>query len=161
MGCLYLETSGLFTTSYFCKKEKKSIDSVWAKDYCHSNYKYQECPRYKGGSGGSGCFLTTACVRAKNLPDNCDELVTLRNFRDDYVYSLQNGNRILMEYYSIAPRIVDYIDRQSNAEERYECLYNELIVPAKKLIENDDYEGAFSLYSSIFTSLKNECVSEV
>ena len=31
-----------------------------------------------GSSGTEGCFLTTACVVAKGLPDDCDELQTLR-----------------------------------------------------------------------------------
>lgn len=33
-----------------------------------------------GGSGTSGCFLTSVCVQVRNLPDDCEELKTLRDF---------------------------------------------------------------------------------
>ena len=44
--------------------------------------------RYEADDGSSddndsGCFLTTACIRAKGLPDDCMELQTLRAYRDD------------------------------------------------------------------------------
>jgi hypothetical protein len=58
------------------------------------------------GSGGSGnmsaglCFLTTACCEHKGLPDDCEELTILRNFRDTFV-----PKDLIEEYYRIAPNI--------------------------------------------------------
>jgi hypothetical protein len=58
------------------------------------------------GSGGSNnmsagiCFLTTACCEHKGLPDDCEELTTLRNFRDTFV-----PKDLIEEYYRIAPNI--------------------------------------------------------
>ena len=53
------------------------------------------------------CFLTTACVEAENLSDDCYELNTLRNFRDSYVRGLPEGDAIISEYYDIAPKIIE------------------------------------------------------
>lgn len=38
-------------------------------------------------SSGSGCYLTTACMihMQENFDDNCNELMTLRWFRDNFV----------------------------------------------------------------------------
>jgi len=58
------------------------------------------------GSGGSSnmsagiCFLTTACCEHKGLPDDCEELTILRNFRDTFV-----PKDLIEEYYRIAPNI--------------------------------------------------------
>ncbi|HHU53466.1 MAG TPA: hypothetical protein GXZ43_05245 [Clostridiaceae bacterium] len=157
MSCLYLEQGGLFSISYFCKKEKADVDSAWANDYCKSNVKYKECPRYKGGSGGSGCFITTACMRAKGLSDDCDELVTFRAFRDKYVVSRQDGKNNLAVYYSVAPKIVEYLNKQRNAQERYNYLYDELIIPFKRLIDDGKNEEAYSFFYIYVNSLWDEC----
>ena len=55
-------------------------------------------PDGKNASSGSkdndngGCYLTTACVAARGLPDTCIELQTLRAFRDG-VLARQPGGR--------------------------------------------------------------------
>jgi hypothetical protein len=75
------------------------------------------------GSGGSSnmsagiCFLTTACCEHKGLPDDCEELTILRNFRDTFV-----PKDLIEEYYRIAPNICvklqgdrDTLDKVYNA----------------------------------------------
>jgi hypothetical protein len=75
------------------------------------------------GSGGSNnmsagiCFLTTACCEHKGLPDDCEELTILRNFRDTFV-----PKDLIEEYYRIAPNICvklqgdrDTLDKVYNA----------------------------------------------
>ena len=49
-------------------------------------------------SGTDGCYLTSACVMAKGLPDHCEELETLRVFRDEYLAG-QPGGRAEIEQY--------------------------------------------------------------
>ena len=51
-------------------------------------------------STGITCFLTTACCLHKGLPDDCEELTILRNFRDTFV-----PPDMVEEYYRIAPNI--------------------------------------------------------
>ena len=54
----------------------------------------------------SNCFLTTACTLHAGLPDDCEELTVLRNFRDGYIARLPGGSALISEYYRIAPGIV-------------------------------------------------------
>ena len=55
----------------------------------------------QNNSGSIGCFLTTACCQHKGLPDDCEELQTLRKFRDYFV-----PKELVAEYYKIAPKLV-------------------------------------------------------
>ena len=52
-----------------------------------------------------GCFLTTAACEYMGLPDDCHELETLRNFRDEYLATTDSGKLLISEYYVIAPEI--------------------------------------------------------
>jgi len=65
-----------------------------------------------GSAQGGLCFLTTACCEYKGLPDDCEELTMLRNFRDKYV-----PVDMVQEYYKIAPAIVQSIHKNEAALE--------------------------------------------
>ena len=110
-----------------------------------------------GGDGGSssGCFITTACVVAKGLPDNCEELTLLRAFRDNYVGKLPGGSAILDEYYKIAPEIVESINLDPDSAAIYNRIFN-AVQDACELVRNHRYEEAFSLYSATVINLKAE-----
>jgi len=53
-----------------------------------------------------GCFLTTACALARDLPDDCEELTTLRGFRDGALMRRPEGPALVEQYDVVAPRIV-------------------------------------------------------
>ena|ERR1700722_3929011 len=97
-------------------------------------------------SESGNCFITTACISSMQLPDDCYELQTLRAFRDSYVLKLPNGNYLIEKYYSIAPRIVRSINRNSNSKIIYDALFNE-IRTACELIEKGNNKAAFLIYS--------------
>jgi uncharacterized protein YjbI with pentapeptide repeats len=78
------------------------------------------------GKPTGGCFLTTACVEAMNLPDDCHELQTLRKFRDGFVSETNEGRKLIKEYYEIAPRIVEAIQASGNENEILKGLYSEI-----------------------------------
>ena len=62
-------------------------------------------------SGSVGCFLTTACCQHKGLADGCDELQTLRAFRDSYMRPREDLRGLVQEYCRVAPDIVDAVNR--------------------------------------------------
>ena len=103
----------------------------------------------------SGCFITTACVEAKGLPDDCYELETLRAFRDGYIRALPNGKALIAQYYEIAPKIVARIKAQPNAQEILSGLY-EQVIKSVKLIEAKNYEQALQNYSAIVSELREK-----
>ena len=68
---------------YYCTKKSDYVNEDVYYKYCR-NWDYSDCPVYKGDTSG-GCYLTSACMYSKGLPDDCYELETLRNFRDTWL----------------------------------------------------------------------------
>ena len=105
-----------------------------------------------GGSGSSsgdeGCFLTTACIKAKGLPDDCAELNAMRRYRDTYVRGRAGGNDDIAVYYDKAPGIVAAINRLPDADSVWKELYDSLVVNCLRLIENGSNEEAYELYKT-------------
>lgn len=105
-------------------------------------------------SGGSSCFLSSACIKSMGLPDDCEELETLRHFRDDRKDRDPVFRDLVDEYYRIAPRIVESINHRENAQEIYSNIYNELVVPCVNLIKQGKEEEAIDLYMNKVRSLE-------
>lgn len=101
------------------------------------------------------CFITTACVKAKGLSDDCYELQTLRDFRDTYMQTLVNGNAMIERYYDIAPKIVASIKEQPNASDILAGLYQR-VVESVKLIEAKRYSEALQNYIAVVRELEAE-----
>lgn len=109
-----------------------------------------------GASNGSGCFITTACVEARGLDDDCYELYTLRQFRDTYLKDKAGGKSEIAEYYRTAPQIVEIINNRSDAAKIWEDIFQNMISPCIVFIENQKEEDAYALYKSAFLKLKTE-----
>ena len=154
-----------YQSGYCCalKREKEgssSIGSDTVHRYCWG-YHYEDCPRYKAEHSSGGCFLTSACVEAKGLGDNCHELMVLRHFRDGFMHSKPGGAEDICEYYHIAPRIVERIQQLPNALEVFEKLYNELVIPCVNLIESGRNEEAYIAYRAYSKMLQSQYIEGV
>lgn len=110
---------------------------------------------YYQDSDESGCYLTTACVVSKGLPDDCEELQVLRWFRDTYVTIQPNGKQLLREYYVLAPRIVEVVNRLKNSGEVYNDMYNTIKL-AVEAIQKGNYSKAYALYCSMAEQYKRQ-----
>lgn len=147
-----------YDSGYSCalKRQKEgssSIDSDTVHRYCWG-YHYEECPRYKSEQSSGGCFLTSACVEARGLPDDCYELMVLRAFRDGYMQTLPNGQGEICEYYHTAPIIVAKIRTMPNANELFDQIYSELVLPCVELIENGQNDAAYLRYKKYTKELQ-------
>lgn len=123
-----------------------------------SKYKgklYPHCKSCSSEQGGilSPCFLTTACVRSCNLPDDCEDLTVLRDFRDSYMNRTGEGRLLVEQYYEVAPVIVETIHRQRDAKEIYERLY-EIISDCVSAIKDERFEAALQRYKQMVTELQ-------
>lgn len=100
-----------------------------------------------------GCYLTTACMRHQkdNFDDNCEELETLRWFRDNFVSEEDKKH-----YYETAPEIVRIINEQENSKEIYDNIYNYVISPCVKAIKKEDYLFAYNRYMGMVTNLEEK-----
>ena len=134
----FLEENGLDPDRYFIRNDSSGSAGKNSKD-----------------TDAGGCFLTTACVRSKGLPDDCEELTILRHFRDSYLLSRENGRSDIAHYYSSAPKITIRINELPNAEQIWNELYDSLVVPCVHLIRQGRNDEAYTKYKSITEELEN------
>lgn len=151
--CNFCEIRGWGGNAY-CLKKDDYVDNSTYDNYCNT-YRFDNCPIYKGGSSG-GCYLTTACVEQRGLPDDCMELMTLRSFRDTYMRKTETGVKDIEEYYQTAPKIVDAIAQSSRADEVYEQMYNDIIQPCVSLIHEGKNEEAYKKYKKMVQQLEEK-----
>lgn len=119
------------------------------KRYGAYYYPYDSCRNYvERGGGGTGCFLTSACCKAKKLPDDCKELEALRHFRDNILANMTDGKEMIDFYYAQAPRIVEQIDNSAEPLKIYEEIYNHILSIMKK-IDEKNYDKAIIEYLSM------------
>ena len=157
MSCQYYEDrGGLFSTNPYCKLIQNSVSNEKYKFYC-STSRYSECDYYK--EHNSSCYLTTACVMTKGLPDDCYELETLREFRDQWLKKQADGERLIKRYYDIAPRIVSEINKREDSKIIYEKLYDSLVEPCVKMIKEKCFEEATELYKKTTVELEHTYLS--
>ena len=107
-------------------------------------------PRNKGEE--DNCFITTACVRHYNLPDNCHQLETLRFFRDSYLRNQKDGKELIHQYYSIAPTLVKFLNQHPEKETIYRKIFHQ-INAACALIKREENEKAKALYVRVVSNL--------
>lgn len=117
----------------------------------HRNLRDEE--KYASIGGGGCCYLTTACliVLKENFRDDCEELMTLRNFRDTFVQ--ENHPCEVDRYYRDAPLIVEKINNSSEKRFIYEEIYTELVKPTLRAIEEHQYREAFRIYQDFSLQL--------
>ncbi len=150
MSCKYY----WWNNHYACRKSGKDVNEDTYYKYCR-DYDYDDCPIYKGDNGSSGpCFLTSACVEAKGLPDDCKELTVLRAFRDNYLANTPTGDDEICAYYHTAPSIVASIKALSNSNEVFEQIYDELVLPCVAMIESGKNEEAHKKYRAYILKLQ-------
>ena len=93
-----------------------------------------------------GCFLTTAVCEYLGKADDCEELTTLRAYRDNWLAKQPGGRELIEEYYAIAPGIV----RAMKESEDYGAISEELLAryirPCLALIAEGKNEECKQLY---------------
>ena len=143
---------------YACMKTQKNVNDDIYNKYCrYDYYDYRDCPIYKNessSSSSSSCFLTSACVEAKGLPDDCHELTVLRNFRDTFMKENEEYAPAICEYYHTAPSIVEKINAMPDRMQIYEDIYNDLVLPCVELIEKGENKDAYIKYRQYVLMLK-------
>lgn len=102
-----------------------------------------------------GCFITTAVCSSFGKPDDCYELTAFRNFRDGWLSEQSDGRALIDEYYAIAPKIVEQIDRLSESAEIYKAVRENYLSKCLALIEGGDYERCRQQYVAMVKELRD------
>ena len=99
-------------------------------------------PGASSSSADEDCFLTTACVKHHNLPDDCEELQALRFLRDQFMANDQEGNNLINQYSIAGPEIVKSINTFQNKSAIYEYMHREMILPSVALVKEGRLSGS-------------------
>ena len=104
----------------------------------------------------SGCFITTAVCNSLNKKDDCYELQMFRKFRDNWLLKQIDGEKLIAEYYRIAPSIVNEIDKCPDSKIIYNNIWNYYLRKCLTMIENNENEKCKQLYIMMVQSLKQK-----
>ena len=133
----------------------RDITETWNKQIPDAKIAFSSYENIKKGFRRSVfCYITTVVCRSLGRPDDCYELNTLRDYRDSYLLSTDEGREMVQEYYNIAPTIVKRIDKKAEADEIYENIWKTYLSPCITMIENGENEKCRDLYSSMVRKLE-------
>lgn len=117
----------------------------------HSSY-----DQIAGGFKEGFCYITTAVCESRNQPDDCYELTAFRGFRDGYLMKSKEGQKLVEEYYDIAPGIVLRINMEEHAEAVYDRIYQEYLMPCLSLIEEGKCKECQEQYTAMVHELEKK-----
>lgn len=127
----------------------------------YKNLPKMRCPKYLKKSQAEnnkkkdeGCFITTAVCKSFDKTEDCYELTQFRNFRDKWLIKQNNGDKIIQEYYAIAPNIVKKIDMLPNSSEIYKRIWVKYLSECLKDIEKDNMLSCKEKYIEMVNDLK-------
>lgn len=102
------------------------------------------------------CFITTAICQYLGKPDDCFELTTLRNFRDNWLSLQPGGKEEIREYYDIAPQIVEKLALSDEKDLLYEKIRLEYIEPCLEDILQGHNEICRERYRTMVEELRQK-----
>ena len=98
--------------------------------------------------------MTTAVCKSLHKPDDCRELTLLRNYRDTFMLETAEREKIVKEYYNVAPTIVKRIDRREDADEIYGAIWEQYLSRCIRLIEAEKPEECEKVYIRMVQELE-------
>lgn len=137
------------------KKLTNTICDAWAQHF-KNRIQTSDFESIQSGFKQKLCFVTTAVCRGLNQPQDCKELVMMKQYRDTYLLQQPDGERLIHEYYDIAPTIVKRIEKEASPEEKYLYLWNHYIRHCVDLLENNRQEQCREVYETMMNELKEE-----
>lgn len=136
--CVYMDTS-----------DENSYGEFW----CGNHRKYypgsdSPCSSFRARSSSSddGCYITTAVCYSLDKSDDCYELNIFRSFRDNWLKHLPDGEKLIKNYYAIAPLIVSKINTLPNPREIYKNIWEKYLKNCLSLIESNKNQECLNLY---------------
>jgi hypothetical protein len=137
------------------KKLTDTICDTWSQHF-KNRIQTADYESIQSGFKQKLCFVTTAVCRGLDQPQDCRELVMMKQYRDTYLLGQPDGERLIHEYYDIAPTIVKRIEKEASPEEKYLYLWNHYIRHCVELLEDNRQEQCREVYETMMNELKEE-----
>lgn len=135
------------------EEEKKASTYNSSSNYSSTKSNYS--------SSSSGCFITTAAVKNICAADDCEELEIMRNFRDSFINKTDAGQSLTLEYYRVAPIIVQCIDNDPECTQIYKNIWQNYINKSLVCIRNGEKKQAQIIYINMVQMLAEKYGVEV
>ena len=113
---------------------------------------------WSNSGDGGGCYITTATVEHIGLADDCEELNMLRMYRDKLVEDDPEFKEVVLEYYKIAPQIVEKISSSPDKDDALNGIYLDMVLPVFNLLRNGQVEEAKEHYIKAYNDLKEKYI---
>lgn len=134
------------------------ICKEWGKAFKDSNIMASDYDSISEGFKRKLCYVTTAVCQSLNLGEDCESLRLIKEFRDGYLASTEEGKNMIDAYYDIAPTLVKRIEKDASAEEKYVWLWNQYIKPCVDFIKAGENEACCEKYCEMVNTLKDEYI---
>lgn len=133
------------------------ILETWTARFQKSVFQLADYDQILAGFNRKGwCFITSAACEALDKKDDCYELMTFRNFRDNYMMRTVGRKKLVEEYYRIAPVIVASIDIMPESKENYRQIWQTYLQPCLQDIERNRQEDCERRYTLMIKELKKK-----
>lgn len=100
------------------------------------------------------CFITTACVEAMGLADDCAILTTLRGFRDGWLAAQPGGPELIATYYRRSPELLAAIMARPDGDAVLSGLY-QVVAECAALVAAGQPEQALDAYMAMIAELEH------
>lgn len=128
----------------------------WKEHFPKADLKAATFEEINGGFRRRYCYITTATCKSLGKGESCEELELLRDFRDHYMSAQENGEKMIQEYYDIAPTIVKRIDRLPDQDDIYHEIWEKYIQPCIEMIRADQLETCMKHYAAMVCDLQQK-----
>lgn len=158
----FLENQRQFDKNLKQTRDLFKIEQENAMDRFNRELAFQK-EKYDNDSGFfsklvSFCFITTAVCESLGKGDDCDELNTLRKYRDTWLKD--NHPESIEEYYKIAPGIVEVINERPDSDKIWHGIYNDYIDPCIEYVNSGRNELAYTEYKCMVESLTDKYIDK-
>ena len=134
----------------------EEIAKAWKRHFPTTNLGVSSFEDINAGFKHHFCYITTAVCDSLGKPDDCYELTLLRNYRDQYLLSTEEGTNIVKQYYDVAPSIVKHINKAQNHHEIYAKIWKQYLKSCIMMIEQGKEQDCQKLYSNMVYDLKEK-----
>lgn len=136
----------------------EAICKEWGSSFKDSNIIASDYDSIVQGFKRKLCYVTTAVCRNLNKGEDCEELRLIKEFRDGYLASTEEGPALIEEYYDIAPTLVKRIAKDAEAQAKYVFLWNNYLAPCVAYIKAGRQEDCKETYCAMMEELRREYI---
>lgn len=106
------------------------------------------------------CYVVTAITKLLGLSNDCEELIIMSEFRENFMDSSQRYQELVVLYDEVGPILANALYNDEQATELAQYYYDEHLLPVIKQIKNGENKKALVMYirmmKHLYTTLQEK-----